>query len=310
MIVPLRLPKSPAWAAAFALAVLHPLPAGADAAETEETMKLEGGADGTVFRSLTVTGEDRIRIEFDRPDLRLDLDPRSAPGLEWGDPMAILREPAVELVGPLLAGSAAAPEPLFPEPWIDRFRAGDVVRFRPELEGVAEWRLTVADSRSDTVAVFEGRGNPPGEVAWNGLSRDGTPVPSGVTCSYVLEATDRAGNHRSFVGQGFELPSYRVTGEDGSTGFLFPGAELANASGETPPVLREVAGRLGQVRPANAGVEVKVAAASFSEAEALAGRIAEFLGEYSLGDPARIRPLAEVRPDAPRGGTVAVVARP
>ncbi|HMB71490.1 MAG TPA: hypothetical protein VKU85_19430, partial [bacterium] len=239
--------------------------ASSESAEPEDSLTMQGGEDGTVFKSLTVTGEDRIRIDFQRPDLRLDLDPRTAPGLEWGDPMQVLAQPGVDLVGPLPALSSDERSPFLPRPWIDRFRTDEVVRFRPAMEGVENWSLIVADSRSDTVAVFQGKGNPPEEIAWNGVGRDGNPVPPGVTCSYVLQAMDKAGNHRSFVGEGFRLPAYRVSGGNGET-LMFPASEIG-AAVEASPVVGEVVSRLNTLEPAGGPVEVRVTASTFADAE-------------------------------------------
>lgn len=280
--------------------------AKADAAADEESMSLKGGEEGTVFKSLTVTGEDRIRIDFERPELRLDLDARGAPGLEWGDPMDVLTAPGVDLVGPLPALSREDVSPFLPRPWIARFRSDDVVKFHPSMEGVESWSLIVADSRSDTVATFQGKGNPKEEIAWNGLSRSGEPVPPGVRCSYVLQATDRAGNSRSFVGEGFQLPPYLVTSPKGET-MLFPASALG-AAAPASPILGEVVSRLNLHEPAGAPIEVRVTASSFADAEALGKQLVAHLQEHVLGDPARIRMISDVRPDAPSGGTVAVFA--
>lgn len=279
------------------------------AAESKDgdDMSMKGGEEGTVFKSLTVTGEDRIRIDFQRPELRLDLDARSAPGLEWGNPMDVLAEPGVDLVTPLPALSSETTSPFLPRPWIDRFEADEVVKFHPSMEGVERWRLIVADSRSDTVATFEGKGNPDDEIAWNGLSRSGKPVPPGVTCSYVLEATDRAGNSRSFVGEGFKLPPYRVESKEGET-LLFPASELG-AAAPASPILGEVVSRLNLHEPADAPIEIRVTASSATDAESLGKQLVAHLREHVLGDPARIRAVSDVRPDAPDGGTVAVFAR-
>lgn len=297
------------WAASAPAAADEAPKERAEAADatSEDSMTLKGGEEGTVFKSLTVTGEDRIRIDFQRPDLRLDLDPRTAPGLEWGDPMDVLARPGVDVVGPLPALSAHEDSPFLPRPWIDRFRSDDVVRFRPAMEGVESWSLVVADSRSDTVATFQGKGNPPEVIAWNGLGRDGVPVPPGVTCSYVLQATDRAGNRRSFVGEGFRLPPYRVATKDGVT-MMFPASEMG-AAVPASPIVQEVVSRLNVLEPAGGPVEVRVTASTFADAEAVGSRLVAHLQKSVLGDPARIRAVSDVRPDAPAGGTVAIVAR-
>jgi hypothetical protein len=298
---------------ALLLAIASTAQAQSGASDTTSDLKLQGGAEGTVFGTLTILGEDRISIEFDRPELSLDLDPREAPGLEWGDPLGVLQRSGIDLVNPFLAASAAIPSRGLADDWIAIFRDGPVARFRPALEDVESWRLSILDSRSDTVAVFEGRGEPPKEIAWNGLRLEGRPAVPGLVYSYVLEASDRAGNRRTFPGDGFELPSYRVR-EGGKTSHLFAARSLpenwALRPGGTPPLLLlEVASRINRDH-VDAPVEVRVGARSFAEANALAEAIGGVLRERLLGDPARIRAVTDVRPDAPDGGTVAVVTGP
>jgi len=280
-------------------------------AKPEAGMTMEGGAEGTVFGTLTVTGEDRISIEFDRPELSIDLDARTAPGLEWGDPLAVLERSGVDLAGPLLEASASIPSEGIADEWAAVFREGAVARFRPALEDVESWRLTIVDSRSDTVAVFDGHGEPPDEIAWDGIRRDGRPAAPGLVYSYVLEAADKAGNRRTFPGQGFEIPPYR-TGDRDNTAHLFAASSLPagwvnRPVGAPPAILLEVATRINRA-PANTPVEIRVGGRSVAEAKTLADAVRGALDEKLLGDPARVRIVTDVRPDAPKGGTVAVLA--
>lgn len=299
-----------AWALA-ALAVAAAPPAGAEdgTASAAETLTLKGGEEGTVFDDLTIRGEDRIRIEFERPVLTLDLAPREAAGLNWGDPSDVLESSGIDLVGPLPAESADDPCRFLGMPWLEQFRSDAVARFRPELKDVDRWRLVIADSRADTVAVFGGDDEPPAEIVWNGRTLDGTPMLPGVTCSYVLEAWDEAGNRRNFVGPGFVLPAYRVTSEEGTTLMFAVGAlpaEVAGPIASPPPTLLEVASWVNQA-PAAAPVEVKVTASTFDEARAVGESLVAALQSRVLGDPARLRASSEVRSDAPAGGAVAVI---
>jgi len=59
------------------------------------------------------------------------------------------------------------------------------------VKGTERWKLTVADSRGQTVALFEGKGDPPKEIVWDGRSVSGVPVTPGITYSYVFEAVDK-----------------------------------------------------------------------------------------------------------------------
>jgi hypothetical protein len=285
------------------------------AAEADSTMKLEAGTEGTIFKSLRIEGEDRVRIEFERPTLNPNLDPKSAPGLEWESIRTVLSHSGLDLVSPLIARSAKQRPPFYARPWLDHFATRGVARFRPAIEGVDRWRLNVVNSQGETVASFEGKGKPPKEISWDGRSLDGKPVPPGLTYTYVLEAFDRAGNKRNFLGDGFELPSYRLNTPEGFT-MLFSGDKLAvqrpasaPAGGDepAPAILLEAASWINQRPNSQETVRVEVTARSFNDAKQIAGGIIEQLRPLLLGDPARLRPVAAVRNGAPDRGSIAIV---
>jgi hypothetical protein len=285
------------------------------AADTDTTMKLRGGEEGTIFKSLRIEGEDRVRIEFERPPLALDLDPKKAPGLDWESFQTVLDRNGLDLFTPYLLQSAVTRPPRFAWPWFDGFATGSVARFRPLVEGVARWRLTVANSRGETVATFEGKGKPPKEIGWDGKSVNGGPAAPGLTYSYVLEAYDKAGNKRNFVGDGFQIPPYLVHSSDGVS-MLFSVTELRGAAtttaAPTPPLLFEAASWINQTSSTGRVVRVEVTARSFEEASAAAESVLSYLRPLILGDPARVQPVTRVEPDATDGGTVviAVAAKP
>jgi hypothetical protein len=282
-----------------------------EVAEDDEAMSLRGGEEGTIFKSLRVEGEDRVRIEFDRPSLRVDLDMKDAPGLEWEGIHTVLERTDLDLISPYLDRTADERPPYFARPWLDGFSSDAVARFRPALEGVDRWRLVVANSQGKTVKSFDGKGKPPKEIVWDGRSSDGKPVPPGLTYSYVLEAYDRAGNKRNFVGDGFELPSYRVSTSEGFA-MLFAGDELrvsrtpeAGATAPAPAILLEAASWINQ--SADKPVRVEVTARTFDHAKRLAAEIEHGLTSLLLGDPIRIQSVTNVVPDAPDQGTIAIV---
>jgi hypothetical protein len=276
----------------------------------DTTMTLQGGQEGTLFESLRVEGEDRVRIRFDRPALNLVLDSGSAPGLEWKSVQDVIGRTGVDLIAPYLARSAGERPACYSRPWLATLTTGGVARFRPAVEGVDRWRLLVADSKGDTVASFEGKGKPPKEIAWDGRSLNGGFAAPGLVYSYVLEAYDRAGNKRNFVGEGFELPAYRVEGENRA--MLFSGAELDRKPAEygdtTPPpvVLLDAASWLNQEQEIGAPVVVQITARDFRQAKYLADEIVRQLQTLLLGDPVRVRTVTDVQPDAPERGTVAI----
>ncbi len=282
--------------------------------EPDSGLVLKGGEDGTVLRTMTIQGEDRIRIEFDRPTLDLTLDPRAASGLEWGSVMDILDQGEPDMIGPLLRETARDRTPFRPRPWLMTFSSGPVARFRPDVEGVDGWRLTVANSRGETVRTFEGRGKPPKEIAWDGLAVDGTPARPGYVYSHTFEATDRAGNTRNFLGEGFQLPPYRVSASD-QIAMLFSGSEIqaggatrSDASTVAPAIVMEAATWLNKLARLDQPIRVEVTARSYEHADELATKLTDSLKTRLLGDPSRLHPITNVEPDAPSGGTVALLA--
>lgn len=276
-------------------------------------MILRGGEEGTVFKSLTVEGEDQIRIEFSRPSLDLELDPKLAPGLEWESTRELLDHHGLDFISPLLKKSAYERCPYLPRPWLNQFASRDIVHFRPAVEGVDRWELTVANSQGQSVAIFKGKDKPPREIGWDGRSLDGSPVSPGLTYSYVLEAFDRAGNKRNFVGEGFELPSYRLETPDGFV-LLLSGRELSRSTslsqdgGKTPPapILLEAASWINLSSRSDHLIRVEVTARTFDQANALAQKVMQTLKSLVLGDPLRIQDYTNVQPDAPDQGTVSI----
>lgn len=284
--------------------------------KAEPKMSMPAGQEGTTFGSLTVEGEDRIRIEFARPALDLKLDPRRSPGLELGDARAILEREQPDWVTPYLSTSALVRTPFQGRPWLDEMATGPVARFRPAVTSVERWRLAVVDSRGEQVVEFKGNGSPPKEVTWNGLNAAGKPCAPGLTYSYVFEAFDRAGNKRNFVGEGFKLPAYRRESPQ-SLMLLFDGERLgamtaapARSSAPVSPIVLEAASWINQAGRLQQPIQVKATARSFEVANAMSQSLAQQLGTLVLGDPARIQTQTAVESDAPTQGSVAITVGP
>jgi len=280
-----------------------PAPAGTTQ-PPDSAMVLQGGEELTPFKSLNIEGEDRIRIEFERPPLRFDLDPTQAPGLEWNIVHDVLERSRPDLVSPYLDRSAGDRPVYFARPWLDGLATGGVARFRPAVKGVERWRLTIANSAGETVAGFEGTGKPPKEIVWDGRTSSGSYAAPGHTYSYGFEAHDRAGNKRNIVGDGFTLKSYRITTGDGLV-MLFSGADLG-ASGPTGAVLLEAASWLNQAPRSEEPIRIEVTARTFARSKALAEQVVGALKPLFVGDPLRLQHFTLVQPDAPEQGAVVV----
>jgi len=282
----------------------------------DNSMTLRGGQEGTVFRTLTVEGEDRVHFEFERPALDFDLDPEQAPGLDPASARAAIVRSAPDLTEPLLGLTAREASPYLARPWLDEFNAGSVARFRPDVKGIDSWRLVVADSRGQAVASFEGRGDPPREIAWDGRTRSGRAAVPGFTYSYVFEAHDRAGNKRNFVGEGFRIPAYRIdtvggpvlvcSGDDLGSAFLSHDPTAGPAA--APPIVLEAASWINHTVRPEQKLRVTVTARAFDRANAISAEIARQLGVLTIGNPTRIQAVAQAETDSPPSGTVRIEA--
>ena len=278
----------------------------------KDEMVLKGGDEGTVFRTLTVEGEDRIHIEVERPVLKLDMDPGKAPGLDRGTVADVLDRTTPDLQAPLLASTARDGSPWVAHPWLSHFPSGAVARFQPTVSRVERWKLLVVNARAESVAVFQGEGDPPQEIDWDGRATDGSPVLPGASYSYVFEARDKAGNKRHFVGEGFRVDAFRYDTPEGPT-LVFAGTELSRPGGapwgadEAPPIVIQVASELNQ-GPVDRTVRIEVTARSTEEANALGRRLMRWMSPLLLGDPARLESVGFVASDAPVGAAVKVSA--
>ena len=262
-------------------------------ATPDSTMRIKAGASGKNFNSITVEGEDRVRVNFDRPELKLDVDPAKAPGLDWENVWAALGADEFNFVDPVLTRFVCERSPYAPRPWLDSFRSGPIATFRPEVKGVEKWGLEVADSRGKTVARFQGNGTPPKEITWDGTTIDGGAARSDLTYSYVLNATDKAGNKRSFVGDSFQIPPHATQNKNGvAMSFSVP---VESATDRVPDaVVLEAATRLNQTVAPNAPVKVEVTAPTFNLAKSIADEVVATLQPHLYGEPSRVAVVTNV----------------
>ncbi len=282
------------------------------ASTPENDMALKGNQDGTVFRSLTVEGENRVQIRFERPQLGINIDPSQAPGLMLDDALDILDRTLPDMVTPFLQTSVYTGTAFSPRPWLATFNRGPVARFTPVMDGVVAWKLQVVDSRGQTAMVFAGEDNPPAEIIWDGLRLDGTPAPPGYTYSYVLEARDAAGNQRRFVGEGFPLAAYRHDVSHGPE-FMVSGAEWQRSRDRqegASALLLEAASGFNLSCQATDTIRVIATHRTAAEAVNLATMVSGVLAPLIGGSSDRVVIETHVETGAPVAGTLKLTAKP
>ena len=300
--------KSKAITVAILVAVLVGTSVTSWADEPDSSLTLKGDQDGTVFRSLTVEGENRVQIRFDRPQLGITVDPDLAPGLVLDDALDILDRTMPDLVKPFLETSVRTSSAYVPRPWIAPYRQGAVAQFTPQLESVASWKLQIVDSRGRTAMIFVGEGRPDDVIVWDGIRLDGTSAPVGYTYSYVLEARDEAGNQRRFVGDGFELPAFWRDEADGSD-FSASGAawlvSLADQRHVSPLSLATASGINLRSQPTDP-VRIVATHRTGSGAQELAWQVAKSLEPLLIGNSRRIVVETRIEEAAPAAGSVLI----
>ena len=287
-------------------------------ASTDSTgITLRGGQERTDFKTMTIEGEDRVHVDVERPVLQLDLDASKVHGLESGTAADVLNRVSPDLTTKYLALSATQPTPYLGRPWLRQFATGPVAKFQPNVKGVERWKLVVADSKGELVRTFEGKGDPPKEITWDGRTQNGKLVTPGLTYSYYMEAFDKAGNKRNFVGEGFKVSAYRADTPAGPV-LVFSGISViasqkssygmgsALANRAVAPVILETVSWLNQSTRVQQPVTIAVSARSYEQANLIAKQVGMTMTDLALGDPSRIKAVAEVAPDAADGGVVRV----
>lgn len=266
---------------------------------TDADVPLSRDEHAPALRSFTIEGEDRIHIRFDRPSLSLDLDPRSAPGLGWQNSWdKVAMYPAVT------SRTALEPCRLAGRPWLGAFAQNDVVVFRPEAPEMITWQLTIVDSRGQTAFTFTGEGTPPAELAWDGRRQDGQPAWPGLIYSYMMETVDPAGNRRTFAGRGFELPAYRLAGQQEDV-LVMAGNQL-----DSRELIEDTASWLNQAPGLTTPIEIRATARSAEQAKTMARHAVASLEGRLCGDPGRLKTSISVQPDAPDAGFLIIASNP
>jgi hypothetical protein len=299
--------SSIAAASLVAIAAQASSPASpASESEQDAHVAIPAGAEGADLGEFTVEGEDRIRIEFERPTLRLTLDPRSVGGLDWSDPDEILERTSLDTTTPFLRAGTTSLSRLPTRPWVRTLALGDVVRLTPKLKDVETWHLSISDAAGRVVTKFGGDGEPPSNIGWDGMTLSGFPAWPGHTYVHAIDVEDPAGNRRRFNGSGFVMPAFALARDD-SIHLVVPGQGKTRAL-ESATIL-ELADWINQHATLDTEVRIEALARTYSDAEAMARSTGDALAKLTAGNPARLRTISRVDPSAPVRGVLRVMFR-
>jgi hypothetical protein len=87
--------------------------------------------------------------------------------------------------------------------------------FHLNFKDLGSWKLDIFTSDGSTFRSLSGEGDPPRSISWDGRSGSGQPLVPGEQYAYSFTATDKAGNRRTFPGEGFTVPALYLTDDQG-----------------------------------------------------------------------------------------------
>jgi hypothetical protein len=92
-------------------------------------------------------------------------------------------------------------------PELVNIRPEPIMRFRTKFKKLASWRFGIHRNDGQTFRIYEGKGNPPEYISWDGRGDEGESFIPGQNYSYSFTAIDKASNKRVFPGETFSVPA-------------------------------------------------------------------------------------------------------
>jgi hypothetical protein len=87
--------------------------------------------------------------------------------------------------------------------------------FHVNFKDLASWKLDIFTSDGSTFRGLSGEGDPQRSISWDGRSDLGKPLLPGEQYAYSFTAIDKAGNRRTFPGEGFTVQALYLPDEKG-----------------------------------------------------------------------------------------------
>ncbi|MBI4055734.1 MAG: hypothetical protein HY402_06370 [Elusimicrobia bacterium] len=180
---------------------------------------------------VVIVGKETRRLTSEKPSLQLEIDENAAIRDSIPtDPSVLLTKPPSLLlwkqthpeflrnsrvIQPHRIASALAPQIEF-EP-LKHYREMSAKNPYSGRKPPSLWSLTVADRNGRMFQRFEGTGEPPEQIAWNGRNDNGEWIEPGRTYSTVLMYLDDRGSAHTEVGKTIEFSGVIHQTEEGLT---------------------------------------------------------------------------------------------
>lgn len=287
---------------------------GPAVAQTDGQQWTKEGESGAALPEMVVEAQNRVRQTIEKSSFEFTLDAAAVDSLHSAMDQLALAVSPVSGLQPHLNNLDPLRSDQPPHFWLPEFPTVPVATFYPqEPEGhkVREWQLTITDFRGSPARTYQGSGQPPRVLQWDGRTSQGEIMQVGYPYSFVFTTIDRGTNAYNHAGESFRLPAldYR---RGGDRVLEIAGGELF-ARRESELTSR---GRDWLVRAADeirrhpySPVRVVVTAETLALAQQRAEQVAALLADSMILPREQVETRAEQKPDlrAEMDGAVAVV---
>ncbi len=272
------------------------------------------GENGAALPEMVVEATNEVRQKIEKGTFDLELDATVIDSFFTAMDEIALGVSPVSGLQPHLNNLETLKSDQPPHLWLPDMAATPVARFYPaDPEGhkIKTWNLAVTDFRGSPFKNYEGKGNPPEDLTWDGQGDNGEMLRVGYPYSYVFTLTDKGTNTYNHAGVSFRIPAldYHRDGDrvlEMAGGQLFPREESdLNDSGKQ--WLTRSADEIR--RHPYSPVRVVVTAENQELAQLRAAEVAGYLAESMILPLEQVETETIVRPDlrAEMDGAVAVV---
>lgn len=183
--------------------------------------------------SLEVTGQakDKVLIEKPTPEIKFEVRDLVDSGTEKTDKL-------LEKARPIPADEDFARfnrlgSDQTARPWLPDLSEAPLISFRPEAAKtvVTGWRLEVTNETGDVIRTLSGKGNPVGEIVWDGVESSGKMIKVATAYSFRFVTIDEYKNAHTTLGKAFALKNLKYKDKKNlcveiSTKFLFKDEKL------------------------------------------------------------------------------------
>lgn len=202
--------------------------AAAQPAEPQGETFTEAGESGAALPEMVVEAQNEVRQSIQKGDFEIELSAAIVDSFYSGMDEQALGMSPVSGLKPHLNNLEKLASDQPPHYWLPEMSSSPVATFYPqdpEGHDVKSWELAITNFRGSRVKVFEGGGDPPDRIRWDGRTSRDEMLQVGYPYSYVFSVTDKGTNTYNYAGVSFRIPALDYE-RQGSRVLALSGGEL------------------------------------------------------------------------------------